>query len=430
MTPTRGFWAVLAVTMGTGTSLLAADLDAEPIRYGTTRPVNAVSRLEERLAAGKAALTPEKKLGYLRSLLKELNVPPSSQVLVFSRTNLQRHRIGPYSPRALYFNDDVYVGFCQNGDVLEVSAADPHLGTVFYTVDQKKTDRVRITRQGESCLLCHGSSTNEGLPGHLLRSVYADGKGEPILSMGTTRIDQTSPIKQRWGGWYVTGKSGKQTHLGNLILEGKRPPDDFDNKDGVNVTDLGPYFKTSMYLTPHSDIVALMVLEHQAQTHNLITRANFLTRLALHDEAQLKKALGETSTKHSDSAIRRIQNAGEPLVKCLLFSEEAALTDAIEGTSGFAKEFSGRGPFDKKGRSLREFDLRKRMFKYPCSYLIYSAAFDGLPPEVKEYVYRRLWEVLTGKDRSKEFSHLSAADRQAVLELLRETKANLPEYWE
>src|SRR5262249_6088562 len=162
---------------------------------------------------------------------------------------------------------------CRNGDVMELSAVDPDLGAVFYTVDQKTTD-ARITRQGDSCLICHASSQNQGLPGHLVRSVYADSQGYPILSLGGYRTDQSSPLRQRWGGWYVTGTSGKQSHLGNLIVEGRHTsPEDIDNKDGVNVTDLRRFFRTADYLTPHSDIVALMVLEHQTQGHNLITRA-------------------------------------------------------------------------------------------------------------------------------------------------------------
>jgi len=360
--------------------------------------------------------------------LRELNVPESSQVLVFSKTSLQRGRISPQMPRAIYFSDEVYVGFCRNGDVLELSAVDPKLGAVFYTLDQR-ADKVRITRQGESCLLCHGSSQNEGLPGHLVRSVYADPTGEPIFSAGTYRIDQTSPLNQRWGGWYVTGKSGKQLHLGNLIVRGRRSPEEINNQEGANVTDLSPRINTASYLTPHSDLVALMVLEHQAQMHNLITRANFFTRQALYEEAELNKAIGRSAASHSDSTIRRIQYAGEPLVKYLLFSGEAPLTDRLEGTSAFAKEFSKRGPFDEKGRSLRQLDLQQRLFKYPCSYLIYSTAFDELPPEVKEYVYRRLEEVLAGKDTSKDFAHLTTSDRMAIREILLATKPDLRAAW-
>jgi hypothetical protein len=407
----------------------AADIDRAPINYGNAVADNVVSRLQQRIDAGQCTLSCESKSGYLRSLLRELLVPESSQMLVFSKTSFQRHRIGPKTPRALYFNDDVYIGFCQHGDVLEVTAVEPQLGAVFYTLDQDASDRPQFTRQGDSCLICHGSSQNEGLPGHLVRSLYADPEGMPILSAGTYRIDHTSPLEQRWGGWYVSGTSGKQVHMGNLIVRDKHPAGRVENKVGLNVTDLSRLVNTSPYLTRHSDIVALMVLEHQTGAQNLITRANFLTRIALHDEAEICKALGLPADAHSESTLRRIKNAGEPLVKYMLFSGEAALADKVQGTSGFAEEFARRGPRDRHGRSLRDFDLQHRLFAYPCSYLIYSAAFDGLPGPVKDYVFRRLWEVLTGKDTSTDFAHLAAADRRAVLEILLATKPNLPDYW-
>src|SRR5207302_8884790 len=129
----------------------------------------------------------------------------------------------------------------------------------------------------------------------------------------------------------------------------------------------------------------------------------------------------------SESTPSRIKNAGEPLLKYLLFSGETGLTDRVRGTSGFAEEFCQRGPRDSRGRSLRDFDLQRRLFKYPCSYLIYSAAFDSLPGPVKDYVLHRLWEVLNGKDTSAEFAHLTTADRRAMLEILVTTKPNLPD---
>jgi hypothetical protein len=405
------------------------DIDAEPINYAKAPVDNAVSRLEKRLAAGKATLTYEAGFGYLRSLLHELNVPPSSQMLVFSKTSLQRHRIAPTRPRAIYFSDDVYVGFCQRGDVLEVTAIDPSLGAVFYTLDQKSPDKPRFTRQTDTCTICHGSSANQGLPGNLIRSVYPDEEGLPILSAGSHRIDHTSPIEQRWGGWYVTGASGKQRHLGNLILQGNPDPNRIDNSKGMNLTDLSDHFKTSAYLTPHSDIVALMVLEHQAEMQNLIGRANLLTRMALYEEASINRALERPADYRSETTTSRIKSAGEPLVKYLLFCGEARLTERVRGTSGFAEEFSKRGPRDRHGRSLRDLDLEHRLFVHPCSYLIYSQVFDALPAVMKEYVYRRLWEVLSGKDTSEDFAHLSGANRRAILEILRETKPDLPDSW-
>jgi hypothetical protein len=409
----------------------AQDLDRDPINYSTAPANNPIARLQERLDAGQATLSYDEKFGYLRSLLRELHVTESSQMLVFSKTSFQRDRIAPRTPRALYFNDDTYVGFCQHGAVLEVSTADPQLGAVFYSLEQEPAKPPRFVRQGDSCLICHGSSQNQGFPGHLLRSVYVEGNGLPLLASATYRIDQSSPFEHRWGGWYVTGTTGKQKHLGNLVIRDRsQQPERIDNTTGINVTDLSGRVETSPYLTGHSDVVALMVLEHQTEMHNRITRANLLARMALHEETALNKELGQPAGTHWDSITRRIKNAGEPLVKYLLFSGETPLTDAVQGTSGFAEEFVRRGPRDSQGRSLRDFDLHHRLFTYPCSYLIYSAAFDGLPGPVKDYVLQRLWDVLTGKDTSADFAHLSPADRQAIREILLATKPNLPDYWQ
>jgi hypothetical protein len=401
----------------------------EPIRYSQSPADNAVSHLQERIDAGQVRLAHDPTFGYLRALLRELRVPESSQMLVFSKTSFQRDRITPPSPRAVYFGDDAYIGYCRHGEVLEVSAVDPRLGAVFYTLSQEPDDKPRLVRQTDACLICHASTFNQGFPGHLVRSVYADAGGYPLLSMGTHRTDHTSPLVERWGGWYVTGTSGRQGHLGNLILKGEQPPERIDNSARRNVTTLGGRLKAAGYLSGHSDLVALMVLEHQAEMHNRIVRAGFLTRLALHEEVEMNKALGRPADYRSESTPRRIANACEPLVQYLLFAGEARLTEKVAGTSGFAREFAARGPRDRRGRSLRELDLERRLFRYPCSYLIYSAAFDALPAPAKDQVLRRVWEVLNGWDASADFAHLTAADRRAVLEILVATKPGLPGYW-
>jgi hypothetical protein len=410
-----------------GVSASAAELDRPPINYSTSTPSDAVARFFQKVHTGKAAVQWTDSCGYLASLLKNLDIRPSSQVLVFSKTSLQRSRISPRTPRAIYFNDEVAIGYCYRGQSLEIAAADANLGTVFYTVDQQSGKGATVTRQTESCLICHGSSANQGFPGYLARSVSAGRSGELVLSRGTKHVDQTTPFADRWGGWYVTGKSGRQTHQGNRLFD--EQSGEPLGSDGTNVLDLKPYFTVTNYLTPHSDLVALLVLEHQGEAYNRMTRANFLTRLALYEQAELNKAFGRPANERMEGITHRIQWACEPLVQYFLFCEETPLTEAVAGTSGFAKEFTARGPFDSRGRTLREFDLRSRMFRYPMSYLIYSRAFDGLPAEVKEQVYSRLWEVLSGKDQSKEFAHLTAADRQAVLEILRETKKGIPAYW-
>jgi hypothetical protein len=408
----------------------AADLNLPPIEYEKATPDNAVSRLQRELNAGKLKLTHDDERGYLKATLDALKIPVSSQVFVFSKTSLQRSKITPKTPRALYFNDDVYVGFCLRGDVLEVSVADPALGTVYYTLDQEPAVQPRFVRETESCLICHGSSSTRGIPGHLMRSVHPDRSGEPILGSGSSRTDDTSPFDDRWGGWYVTGRSGKMDHLGNRVYRNRRDFDDPENPIGTqNVMDLKPFFTTGLYLSPHSDIVALLVLGHQVSLHNRIARAALETRSAVHYQDELRKALKDPPDTKYDSVKSRISSVGDDLVKTLLFSEAATLEDRVEGSTSFAKDFAARGPFDKKGRSLRQFDLEKRVFKYPCSYLIYSESFDRMPPEITDYVLQRLYHVLTGSDSDKAFEHLTAADRRAILEILRDTKPSLPAYW-
>ncbi len=131
----------------------------------------------------------------------------------------------------------------------------------------------------------------------------------------------------------------------------------------------------------------------------------------------------------SDAARQRFEKPAEQLVRYLLFANEAPLEGQVKGTSGFAEEFAAKGPRDSHGRSLRDFDLRTRIFKFPCSYLIYSEAFDAIPGPAKEFIYRRMLEVLSGREQGPEFASLSSEDRRAILEILVATKPGLPEEW-
>ena len=406
------------------------DFERPPIEYTRSTPHNRVADLISRLDSGEQKLDFDNNLGYLPALLKATHVPISSQMLVFSKTSLQRARISPRTPRAVYFNDDTYVGYCRNGDVLEIAAIDPQLGTVFYTVDQKKTDAAHIQRQTENCLVCHSSSRSESVPGLLARSLFTSKSGEPLLSAGGYTVDYTTPLEHRWGGWYVTGTHGKQKHLGNLVVATSEVHEPVDNSTGENLTSLSERFATDHYLAPHSDIVALMVLEHQTTMHNRITRADFEARSAIYYQTEINRALSEPATNRLESVTHRIQNAGDKLVDALLFVDEAPLTDEIHGTSTFAAEFAARGPRDSHGRSLRDFDLKTRLFQYPCSYLIYSPSFDALPEEMRAYVWQRLWDVLTGKLKEPRFDHLTPADRLAIAEIVQQTKPQVPSYWQ
>ena len=403
------------------TAFAQLDFEQEPILYSSATATDPVARLIGRIKSGEASLMWEPQHGYLKSLMAELKVPESSQVLVFSKTSLQISRITPRTPRAVYFNDDVYLGWVQRGDVVEISAADPQLGGTFYTLDQRSPEAPVITRETARCLQCHGSSHTRRTPGHIVRSVFPDAGGQPVYRLGTHLTDDSSPFKERWGGWYVTGTHGQQRHMGNCILHNEEVSEKLNVDSGANVTDLSSYFEVRPYLTPHSDIVALMVLEHQVTMHNILTAANHAGRITVRDADIMNKALDRPDGFESESTERRFSSAAESVVRGLLFCDEAHLTDAVAGTSGFASEFAARGPLDSKGRSLRHFDLRTRMFRYPCSYLVYSDAFAGLPPGVKTRVWKRLEEILSGNDTTSNFAHITLNDRHVIREILLDT---------
>ncbi len=307
--------------------------------------------------------------------------------------------------------------------------ADSKLGTVFYTLRQKETATPKFIRQTDNCLQCHQSSRTEGVPGHLVRSLFVGKSGVPIYSGGSYTVDHTTPFENRWGGWYVTGSHGTQKHLGNLILEGGEVPDVVDNSAGQNQSRLPSRVDPDEYLTPNSDIVALMVLEHQALVHNRITKANFATRQALTADGEMKKILGQAGPDLLDSTRRRIEHAGEDLIEAILFVGEAPLTAPVKGTSGYAAVFEEMGPRDPRGRSLRDFDLQTRMFRYPCSYLIGSTSFRNLPDEMKAFLWKRLHAILAEGADAKKYAHLSADDRQAILEIITATQPDLPAEW-
>jgi hypothetical protein len=402
--------------------------DHTAIGYKTAPVTERVAALQTQLREGKATLGADKKNGYLAAALKALNVPVSSQVLVFSKTSFQGPRISPHSARALYFSDDTFVGWVPDGDVLEFASVDPRQGVVFYTMDQDGGIQPRIDRRDE-CLQCHASGQTLGVPGLVVRSVFVEPSGMPLFTGGGFITDHRSPISERWGGWYVTGTHGSQLHMGNVLAEDRDHPEAIDRAKGANVTDLSSRLDVSRYLQPSSDIVALMVLEHQTRMVNLITRVGWETRMALSDQLAINRALKEPEDQIGESTRRRIDNAAEALVKYMLFADEALLDAPVKGTAPFAQEFEQRGPRDKQNRSLRDFDLTRRMFRYPCSYLIYSAQFDALPPVVRDRIYRRLWEVLTGADQTRLYARLTPADRKAVYEILLDTKPELPAYW-
>jgi hypothetical protein len=415
----------------TGQAALGQPSPSAPLRYDTEYPAvgysgtaekNRIARLQARLDSGAVKLEYEAGHGYLRSLLKALDIDPSSQVLIYSKTSLQTGEIQAASPRAIYFNEDTYVGWVQGSGQMELGAMDSALDQVFYTLQNGSPTRIHFKRETQTCLSCHDSLSYSGggVPRFLLMSSYVNTHGEPLTHEGSILMTDHTEMRFRWGGWYVTGDQGNQVHLGNMMVHDVKELADLESLRRGNLANLDAVFDTRPYLTDKSDIVALQVLLHQSTVQDRITEVNFDTRTAL-AKAGKDPAGGRGVTLPADSR-KQIQEEMDALVDEMLFVGDPGLKDKLTGNSGFDRWFQARGPRDRRGRSLRELDLSTRLFKYPCSFLIYSDAFDALPAYARDYIYARLARILTGKEIGSQYAVLSGADRKAVVDILTDTK--------
>jgi hypothetical protein len=388
--------------------------DDPAIAYASAPLDNVVDDLNRRLLDGSVRLAFEGRAGYLASALDALALPADSQLLLFSKGSLQARSIDPTNPRALFFNDRVALGWVRDGDLLEVAAHDARAGVVYYTLEQRPTERPVFKREFR-CLGCHVTGDTLGVPGLLMFSSTPDGADDRHVQVEAT--DQRSPMARRFGGWFVTASRDAGGHLGNRVPAlARRPAGSLPSVAGL--------FDPDGYRATTSDIAALLTFAHQTHMTNLLTRASWDARAVdptLHP--------GAATTTSSDAVALFMRVIATEVVDYLLFVDEAPLPGPVRGGSGFAERMSARGPRDRRGRSLYELDLTRRLLKYPCSYLVYSPAFDALPPLVKTPIYERLWHVLSGQADDPRYRTLARDDRQAVLEILKDTKPDLPAYF-
>lgn len=373
------------------------------IAYQTKPATDPVARLNLRLREGSATLAFDERSGYLRSTLAALDIPVESQVALFNRDSLQTQIISSVNPRALYFNDSVSVGFVPGG-FLELAAQDPVQGIVFYALDNEPGERPQFRRRFD-CLTCHYSASTAYVPGMLDRST------------GQLAVNHAMPLGERWGGWYVTGES-RLAHQGNRVPL----PDGRQVVTSPTWPSLDVKLDAHGYLSDRSDIAALLVFNHQMTAMNLLARVGWEARVAEYERAQAGDPLLTRLPGGPRETPMPLVDAARELVDYFLFVDEAPLPAPVRGTAGFAERFAAIGPRDRQGRSLRQLDLESRLLRYPCSYLIYSDAFDALPAAAREAIYRRLWDVLSGTEQNERYRRLSADTRQAIVEILRETK--------
>lgn len=400
------------------------EYELPPIRYSATQPKDVVQDLLRRMQTGTAQVNRTDAWTLLRDLLKQFHIPEESQVLVFSKTSKQNDRITPQTPRVIYFGEEAYVGYTLGGSI-EVAAVDPHLGPIFYLLEPETDPEKPLPfHRDQSCLSCHGGPFTPGVPGVLVRSVFPSASGHPILSQGSTVVDSTTPFSNRWGGWYVTGQHGSALHRGNVIAtENADNTCDMPQEQGANIASLTNFFDTRPYPRASSDIVALMVLEHQTSTQNVLTKAHHTVLRALHMQHSLQKELGEpVQPQPVGTAQRIIGHSAEDVLDALLFKDEAELPEGgIEGDEAFQAAFAQETPRSADGRSLKDFQLLNRLFKYRCSYMIHSRTFTQMQPHLKQAVLTRLEAILKGEDTSGRYDYLGESERKHIRTILAET---------
>jgi hypothetical protein len=403
--------AVCAAEILEETSFLPVEHPA--IRFTMQRDTHdRIAKLDAQLTAGKARLVFDPKLGYVPALLKALDVNADSQVLVFSKTSIQNKYIGPGNPRAIYFNDDTMLGYVPGGELIELMALDPVLGVQPYTIEPDRVPKPGFARR-DDCLRCHMGNQTMGIPGLMVSSVHPKTDGTREGHGNAFVTDQDTAFAERWGGWYVTGLHGAMKHLGNsTTLVNPLAPGPLMTEGTMNQMSVADRFNARELPVATSDIVALMTLEHQVRMTNILVRIGWDVRIREYDKESLDEMDWEL-----DEAVRYMLFAGSP-----------PLPSPVTGSSTFSASFPKRGPRDAQGRSLRDFDLKTRLFRYPLSYMIYSEAFDALPASARERLYQKLDAVLRGGGGEK-YGHLTAEDRKAIREIVAASKKNVPAFW-
>ena len=366
-------------------------------------PQDRVARLNEAIAQHRRVLPRDPRTGYLTAVLDALGVPAESQLLVFSKTGVQRTLTSPRTPRALYFDQSVAVAYVPGAPLLEIAAHDPRQGAVFYTLDQNAAAPA-FARQ-TSCLSCHVSAGTLGVPGLIARSHIVNQDGSVQPGAETHEVTHQTRHPDRWGGWYVTSEDApppynQLAHLGNITFSGKG---NTSNQVFVDWMNSAP--ETRGYLSPSSDIAGLLVFDHQVHAINLLTKLNRESR----------------ATSQAGEVPRLV----DELAGYLLFDDEAPPLSPLTPRRGFAASLEAKAPKDRRGRSFGQLDLDRRLLRYPCSYMVYSDAFDALPPAIRQAIYRRMIDKLSAPDMHVP-PRITADDRRAVLDILQDTKPDFP----
>ena len=389
------------------------DIDAPPHLYRTRTPTDRFTRMKDDIENGRIALDRTSEKAFLESLLAALHVPASSQMLVFSTTSLQLRLISPSNPRAIFFTDDLYVGYIPGGRI-EVVSLDPELGAIFHIFDIPPASQpVRIERS-ERCMNCHASADTGFVPGLTQKSVVPGPGGGSLNAFRQEQTGHGVPFDQRLGGWYVTGRSGIADHWGNTI--GRMSAGTLTRQK----IEPGTLFDFARYPVATSDILPMLLLEHQAGFVNRVVEAGYRARTDLF----------LSSGKLDAAQMQELDAQARSLTRYILFADEVPLpAGGVEGSAAFKRDFLSVGVTKGGGPSLRDFDLRTRLFKHRCSYMIHSPLFHGLPPEMKQRIFRRIGEALNVEKPDAEYAYLPVEEKSVIRAILKATLRDLPRDW-
>lgn len=417
--PRMRFLDILLPLSLLGVSALAAepayrvmDFRSPPHNYDTHVPKDRFADLLKKIEKGEVQPDTSSDHALLRSLLQALKIPVSSQLLLFSASSLQSEIINMRNPRALFFNEDTYVGFVPGG-VLEVASADPEVGPVFYVFDRMQPGGPfpRVQR-GTKCFNCHGGTATKRLPGLIAESLLVSQAGSSLETYRRDEQGHQIPLENRFGGWHLTGKHHISGHKANVIgftRNGKS-----EKMDVVP----GQTWDTAKHLLPTSDILPHLVHEHQIGFENRLVRGIYTVRQLKEDR---KGMLGSAE-------LAEIDAWAQDFARYALFADEAKFPrEGIEGDPAYVRDFLEDRRASKRGLSLKDFDLKTRLFKHRCSFMLYTDTWEHAPKEIKERVYYRMAEAL--RDAQPSMPHLTTEERRVIREILKETMHDLPSWW-
>ncbi len=403
---------VLLVNTRLGLGQTYQDFDQPPHNYFQRTPTDRITQMIIGLESGQITLDRSSEKAFLLSFLKLLHIPVSSQMLVFSTTSLQLSLISPSNPRALYFSEDLYVGYIPGGKI-EIVSLDRDLGAVFYIFDIPRGETPIKLDRSTRCMNCHSGEETGHVPGLVVKSVVPGPTGGSMVAYRINQTGHAIPLEERFGGWYVTGANAFTNHWGNLIGR-------YEAGNVVKIPNApGERFRFSTYAAETSDILSHLVHEHQVGFVNRVVEATYRARTHLHTDGV------NLSKEHA----AELDGQAKSIVRYLLFADEVPFPAGdVEGDSTFRAEFQQTRKA-VGAISLKDWDLKTRLFKHRCSFMIYSAVFTGLPKMVKDGVYAHLNEALQAGQSGREYAYLGEDEKINIRGILRATLKDLPSGW-